>query len=502
MKGDTMRYFLYARRSTDEEDRQILSIEAQVTEVKEYAIKENLQIVQEFIESKSAKVPDRPIFNEMMSLLQKGKADGIVAWHPDRLARNSLDGGKIIYLVDKGVINNLRFPTYRFDNTAQGKFMLSIAFGQSKYYVDNLSENIKRGIRQKVRNGVYPSLAPVGYLNEPKSRNIVIDKDKAPFIRKIFELYATGDYTLDRLKDTITSLGFRTTNDKMIGVSKLRLILTNPFYYGMFKYWNELFEGTHEPIITKKLFEKCQQVMKQRGKSRKAKHRFIFRGFMKCGECGRMITAEIHKDYIYYRCTKRYTTCSQKYIREEVLVKQIKGIFQKVSLCDDWTNRILKELGKDKIRDVQSSHPHQQNLERDIASIDTKINRLVDIYLEGALSKEEYTKKKGELLNIKKDLQERRRDFADGSNNWFEQARSFVTLLNRASCVMRGGNLESQKEFLEKIGSNFILKERRLIFSAEGTFRPYLSHTPFSSWWRRRKSNPRPLTSQKESLHV
>ncbi len=491
-----MRYFLYARKSTDEEDRQILSIEAQVTEVKDYAIKENLQIAQEFIESKSAKIPGRPIFNEMMSLLQKGKADAILSWHPDRLARNSLDGGKIIYLVDKGVIEDLRFPTYRFDNTAQGKFMLSIAFGQSKYYIDNLSENIKRGIRQKVRNGVYPSLAPVGYLNDPKSRNIVIDKDKAPLIRKIFELYATGDYTLDRLKDTVTSIGFRTTNDKMIGVSKLRLILMNPFYYGMFKYWGETFEGTHEPIITKKLFEKCQSVMKRRGKPRKAKHRFIFRGVMKCGECGRMITAEIHKDYIYYRCTKRYTTCSQKYIREEALAKQIRGIFQKVSLCDDWTSKILRELEKDRVRDVQSSRPHQQNLEREIASIDTKINRLVDIYLEDTITKDEYTKKKESLLNKKKDLQEALRDFADGDNNWFEQASSFVTLLNRAGYIMRGGNLESQKEFLEKIGSNFILKERRLIFSTEGTLRLYLSHTPFSTWWRRRKSNPRPLVSQ------
>ena len=497
-----MRYFLYARKSTDEEDRQILSIEAQVTETKEYAIKENLQIVQEFIESKSAKVPGRPIFNEMMSLLQKGKADAILVWHPDRLARNSLDGGKIIYLVDKGVIKDLRFPTYRFDNTAQGKFMLSIAFGQSKYYVDNLSENIKRGIRQKVRNGVYPSLAPVGYLNDPKSRNIIIDRAKASFIRKIFELYATGDYTLDRLKDTMSSMGFRTTNDKMIGVSKLRLILTNPFYYGMFKYWGKMFEGTHEPIITKKLFEKCQLVMKRRGKLIKAKHKFIFRGFIRCGECGRMITAEIHKDYVYYRCTKRYTVCSQKYIREESLIKQIRGIFQKVSLCDDWTSKIIRELEKDKQRDVQSSHPHQQNLKHRIDTVDIKINKLLDLYLEGNLAQEEYKKKKAELLNKKKELQETMRDFADGDNNWFEQARDFVTLLNRAGYVSRGGNLESQKEFLEKIGSNFILKERRLIFSAENSLAEYLKHTPFSTWWRRRKSNPRPQVSQKEYLHV
>ncbi|MCX5692179.1 MAG: recombinase family protein, partial [Candidatus Omnitrophica bacterium] len=468
----------------------------QVTEVKEYAIKENLQIVQELIESKSAKVPGRPIFNEMISLLEQGKADGILAWHPDRLARNSLDGGKIIYLIDKGIINDLRFPTYRFDNTAQGKFMLSIAFGQSKYYIDNLSENIKRGIRQKVRNGVYPGLAPVGYLNDPKSRGIAIDTDKAPLVRKIFELYSTGDYTLERLKDTITSLGFRTRNNKAIGVSKLLLILTNPFYYGILRYWGETFEATHEPIITKKLFEKCQSVLKKRGKSRQSKRTFVFRGLMRCGECGRMITAEIHKEFTYYRCTKRNTICSQKYIREEALTKQIRGIFQKVSLCDDWTTKILKELEKDRLRDVQSSHPHQQNLEHDISILDTKINKLIDLYLEGTISKDDYTKKKAELLNKKKALQESMKDFADGGNNWFEQARSFVTLLNRASYMAREGNLESQKEFLEKIGSNFILKERRLIFSTENAISDYLKCAPYSSWWRRRNSNPRPSISQ------
>ena len=491
-----MRYFLYARKSTDEEDRQILSIEAQITEVKEYAIKENLQIVHEFIESKSAKVTGRPIFNEMISSLEKAKAEGILAWHPDRLARNSLDGGKIIYLVDKGTINDLKFPTYRFDNTAQGKFMLSIAFGQSKYYIDNLSENIKRGIRQKVRNGVYPGLAPVGYLNDPKSRGIAIDTHKAPLVSKIFELYSTGDYTLERLKDAITSLGFRTRNNKAIGVSKLLLILTNPFYYGILRYWGEAFEATHEPIITKKLFEKCHSVLKKRGKPRQGKRTFVFRGLMRCGECGRMITAEIHKEFTYYRCTKRNTICSQKYIREEALAKQIRGIFQKVSLCDNWTANILKELERDKTRDVQSSHPHQQNLEHEITAIESKINKLIDLYLEGAISKDNYTKKKEELFNKKKTLQESMKDFADGGNNWFEQARSFVTLLNRAGYMLREGNLESQKEFLEKIGSNFILKERRLIFSTENAISDYLKLAPYSSWWRRRNSNPRPSISQ------
>ena len=151
-----MKYFLYARKSTDTEDKQVLSIQSQLTEVREYAKKENLVIVHEFQEAKTAKSPGRPIFNEMIKRIENGEASGIITWHPDRLARNSIDGGKIIYLVDTGKIVDLRFPTYRFDNSAQGKFMLNIIFGQSKYYVDNLSENTKRGLREKVRLGEFP----------------------------------------------------------------------------------------------------------------------------------------------------------------------------------------------------------------------------------------------------------------------------------------------------------------------------------------------------------
>ena len=136
----TKKIFLYARKSTDEPERQILSIEAQLFELREYARKEGLNIVREFVESKTAKEPGREIFNDMVASIEKNEAEGILAWHPDRLARNSIDGGRIIYLVDTGKISALKFPTFWFDPTPQGKFMLSIAFGQSKYYVDNLSD--------------------------------------------------------------------------------------------------------------------------------------------------------------------------------------------------------------------------------------------------------------------------------------------------------------------------------------------------------------------------
>ena len=167
-----MKYFIYARKSTDSEERQVLSIEAQLAELKEFAAKEKLEIVASLCEAKTAKEPGRTVFGEMLDRIEKGAAQGILAWHPDRLARNSIDGGRIIYLLDTGKLKDLKFPTFWFDNTPQGKFMLNIAFGQSKYYIDNLSENIKRGHRAKLRKGIWPSFAPLGYLNNNKTKGI------------------------------------------------------------------------------------------------------------------------------------------------------------------------------------------------------------------------------------------------------------------------------------------------------------------------------------------
>jgi len=151
-----IKYIAYCRKSTDEKEKQVLSIESQIEELKEFATREKLIVTEYLTESRTAKIPGRTIFNQVIEKIEKGEANGILAWHADRLARNSIDGGKIIYLLDTGKIVDLKFPTFWFDNTPQGKFMLSIAFSQSKYYVDNLSENVKRGNRQKLRKGILP----------------------------------------------------------------------------------------------------------------------------------------------------------------------------------------------------------------------------------------------------------------------------------------------------------------------------------------------------------
>ena len=176
------RYIIYVRKSTDVEDKQILSVEAQIVELKKYAQDNGLFIVDTVVEKQSAKKPGRKKFNNTMRRVEAGEANGILSWHPDRLARNSVDGGHIIYLIDEMLLVSLKFPTFWFDNTSQGKFMLSMAFTQSKYYVDSLSENTKRGLRQKVRNGDYPGLAPIGYINDVRTKSVVVDKRRAPLV--------------------------------------------------------------------------------------------------------------------------------------------------------------------------------------------------------------------------------------------------------------------------------------------------------------------------------
>ena len=318
------KYFLYARKSSEDDDRQVMSIEAQLFELREYACKENLEILAEFQESKSAKTPGREVFGDMMTRLEAGEASGILAWHPDRLARNSVDGGKVIYLVDTGVISEMKFPTFWFDPTPQGKFMLSIAFSQSKYYVDNLSENIKRGHRNKVKDGIWPQMSPLGYVNV-KGKGIVPDIEIAKLIKKTFEAYSSGSFTLRQLRDKFNALGLKRKSGKELAVSNYQQILKNPIYTGLMRYNGEIFEGKHEPIITKKLFDSVQEVMMRKSKPHsKGLKPFLYRGFFRCGECYCFITTETQKGHNYLRCTKRKNPCEQKYVREEIITSQIK----------------------------------------------------------------------------------------------------------------------------------------------------------------------------------
>jgi site-specific DNA recombinase len=466
------KYFIYCRKSTDDGERQVRSIGDQLAEARELASREGIEVVDVLMEKQTAKKPGRPVFNTMLERIEKGEASGILAWHPDRLARNSLDGGRIIWLVDTGVIQGLKFPSYRFDITPQGKLSLAIEFGISKYYVDKLSEDIKRGHRRKVADGIWPTIAPIGYVNDQVKRHIVPDSERAPLIRKIFELYATGTYTLDRLEETMTELGL--TNGRGIKFknqplsrSQIDRIIKNPIYYGTFTYNGEQHEGKHEPIITKALFDECQKVIERRSQPKVLSNLkpYLYRGMFRCGECGCFITTETQKGHNYLRCTKRVKKdCSQPFAREESIQEQIAAVLNSVIVPDDWTDWMFAELRTKQKEDADSSKDAEQVIRSKIDGIATMLDRLMVGYLDKLFTPDEYREQKQRLLAEKQELTEKLASLAKNRSERFEPEIRFVNALKQAKTVASTGKPDEQRDFFKTIGSNPKLVNRTLRF--------------------------------------
>lgn len=422
---------LYARKSTDVEDKQVLSINAQLVELRKFASQNNLHIVDELVEKRTAKMPGRPIFNSLLTRIKDGEAVGILAWHPDRLARNSVDGGQIVYLVDQGLIKSLRFPTFWFEPTPQGKFMLNIAFGQSKYYVDSLSENTKRGLREKVRRGEFPGLASFGYLNDKNTKSIVVDPQSASIVKQIYETYSSGACTLREISFLLKEKGVVTRGGKIYPQDKVRILLSNPFYYGLFRYMGEFYEGSHEPIIEKSLFDKIQKILISRSRPSKRKEiKHDLCGLFHCS-CGMMITAEnklkVQKNgnrhnYIYYRCSRKSKTikCKEKSLREYLLDRKLSDFLLEYAPPQEMINFLLNRLEQDEQSEQTYIYSKRSKTEQKIRNITRKRQLLFDSYLEQDIDRETFLNKKAELLNEKKSLSEFLANFEASQKFWVE----------------------------------------------------------------------------------
>ncbi|MDP3962484.1 MAG: recombinase family protein [bacterium] len=460
------KYFIYARKSTDDKDHQIRSLPDQLAELRELAKKEKIDVVDTFVEKQTAKVPGRPIFAEMIARIERGEASGILAWHPDRLARNSVDGGKIIYLVDTGTITDLKFPTFWFDATPQGKFMLSISFGQSKYYVDNLSENIKRGHRQKLKNGIWPQKAPLGYLNDKIVKSIIVDPVKSLLVIKTFEAYATGDFTFAQVRQKINDLGLKGTGDGLLSISNYQYLLKNPFYYGIIRYGGEFYEGKHPAIISKKLFDDVQEVMTRKSKPKtKELLPYAYRGFFHCGECGCFITTEQQKGHNYLRCTKRKGACLQKYVREEIITSQIQSELKKYSLADDVADWLIAEVEKEKSESEKAINLQIQKVTSEVTVIDTKLDKLMTAYLENALTLPEYQETKNKLMLEKHTLKDKLSAFEQSATIRFEPVVKFFNDCKQTTILAKSSDPLKLREFFKKIGSNPLVLNRIFTFT-------------------------------------
>jgi len=478
LNKEKIKYLLYARKSSESEDRQVASIKSQIDVLIEMAKKEGLQILGIISEAKSAKAPGRSEFNEMLARIHRGEAQGIICWKLDRLARNPVDGGSINWMLQEGVIKHIKthersyYPT---DNV----LMMSVEFGMANQFIRDLSQNTKRGLKTKAERGWYPTYATLGYMHNPLKRKgdkeIIKDPERFDLTKKMWGLMLTGNYLPPRIWEIATNnWGLRNRKGGKISRSTIYRIFNDPFYYGEFEYpknSGNWYQGEHDPMITREDFEKVQILLGRKEKTRLRKHRFAFTGLIRCGECGAMITAEnrirtqkngnVHY-YTYYHCTKRKGPCHQKHIRQEELKKQILAILNKIEIppeFHDWAMEELQlEAGKE-IKDRNKILATQQKAYNDCLK---EIDGVISMRAKGELDEETYKTKMDDLREEKIRFQELLKDTDNRVNKWMEKAEAIFAFARDARKEFETGGLEKQKQILSSLGSNLLLKDQKL----------------------------------------
>lgn len=355
-----VRYCLYARKSTESEEQQVLSIDSQIKEMVQMAERDGLEVIEIKKESHSAKeAGQRPVFNEIVDEIKSGKFNGILTWAPDRISRNAGDLGRIVDLMDSGRLHEIRTYGQKFSNNPNEKFLLMILGSQAKLENDNKVVNVKRGLRARCEMGLWPCTAPTGYLNSKnteKSCHVEVDPDRAPTIKKMFEKIAYEGYSGRKVHSWLKDeMKFKTHRGKPLNVGNIYLILRNSFYYGTFEYpkgGGQWYQGKHTPIISKELFDKVQESLVGYTTNNASKE-FAFTKLLTCGLCGSGITADekfkkqqngtVHR-YVYYGCCRfRDKNCKSGYMREEDLIEQLAEMMNEIHLDEIGMKEKIKE---------------------------------------------------------------------------------------------------------------------------------------------------------------
>lgn len=485
-----MKYFIYCRKSSESEDRQALSIDSQRVELERmFRLAPEVNIVEILEESYSAKAPGRPVFDQMIKRIERGEATGIIAWHPDRLARNAVDGGQIVHMLDTKKLQSMKFATFTFENNPQGKFMLSIIFGYSKYYVDNLSENVKRGIRAKVERGWFPTTPPIGYRNDVGSKTIVRDPEHFPIVKHLLDLALTGNYSAKELCElALHEWHYFTPKGKRMGGKRLAMstiyrTLANPFYSGYF-YWNgTLHKGKHEAMITLDEHQRLQKIIQKRGVNRPQVNKFPYVGLMRCGNCGYRITAERHTNrfgsrYIYYHCTKkRIDRCEQPSIEVKNLEAQFAAFIKSITIQPDFEEWILEEGLAAERNICVSAEDAQKTTGRAVTELTRQLSVVTDLRIRDHIQEEEFIARR-RRLELEITTAQECLEKANGDESWLEPA---VTMISFSKCAVSwflAGDDEIKRIIIKTVGSNPILLDRKLSIDKA---KPFITLSNFDS---------------------
>ena len=457
------KFFGYTRVSTAKQGEQGVSLQEQQAAILRYAQRNNLEIAQWFEERQTAARRGRPVFNQMLKLLRQGKADGVIIHKIDRSARNLKDWADLGELIDQGI--EVHFANESLDlHSRGGRLSADIQAVVAADYIRNLREETRKGFYGRLKQGLYPLPAPIGYLDRGKGSPKEPDPLKAALVRKAFALYATGQYNLDRLAEEMYGLGLRNRRGSRVSRNGLSVILNNPFYIGLIRLrrTGETFSGSHRPLISKALFDQVQRLLNARTPDRSQRHDFLFRRLLTCKHCGYSLIGELQKGHVYYRC--HIPNCPTTCLREETVEARAIQTLARLRF-----SQLERAYLQQKVAALKADWEREQKAETEalrlrLGQLQERLARLTDAYIDRLIEKDLFEERKKALLLERKDLEEKLALLQDGSRSIPEQLAEFLELAGSAYLNWKIGLPEEKRDLLRIVTSNRVVDRKTVAF--------------------------------------
>ena len=478
-------FFLYARKSSESEDRQVQSIDDQITRLKELAAAVGIEIKEIFIEAKSAKRPyNRPVFSDMLKRVEHGEANGILVWELNRLSRNPVDSGTVHWMLQEGTIQCIQTIDKKYlpgDNV----LLFHIESGMANQYIIDLRKNCMRGMEGKADRGWKPAMAPLGYINDCSdrtNRTIEPDQERFPIIRQIWDMMLTGNYTPQQIRKIANEQwGFRTPKHKKKGGKELSISLTyklfgNIFYTGLFEWRGKLYQGNHAPMISLAEYDRVQMLLGRKGSPRQQHHSFAYTGLISCHSCGLMYTATekmklvkstgVYKPYTYYHCghKNKVVICTNPPVTVTALELQIENELERYTIAPEFLDWTLEYLDGEKGKEVSNAQTNRAMQEKSLQESQKELENLTRMRYRELIDDALFIKERDTLRNSITKLTAQLNEQIK-VDTWALTKKAFLFAAYAHNTFINGSN-EVRREIVSHFGSNYSLNNRNLLFEA------------------------------------
>lgn len=444
-----------------------VSLHEQKEAIVRYAQKNGLHIAQWFEEIKTAAKSGRPQFVAMLKGLRDNNAKGVIIHKIDRSARNLRDWADLAELMDNGV--EVHFAHESIDMSARGgRLSADIQAVIASDYIRNLREETLKGIYGRLKQGLYPFRAPLGYLDTGSGNVKEIDPKTAPMVKLLFELYGTNEYSVDELTKEIYKRGLRNRKGGRVTPTGISTILKNSFYIGLINVKEKTFTGKHKPLISPSLFNCVQAILEEKTVMRKVKHDFLFRRHVKCAECKYTLIPEKQKGHVYYRCQTK--ECSVKCMREEFLESSVENCFSILNLKKNDVLKIQKYMEKLEVDKLTGNEENLKAIRLQLVQLTERMNRLTDALIDGVIDRTAYEEKNKQLLTEKKSLEENKRAYEEDKSHLFTTMKKYLELLKNLMTAYNSGILPERRRLLHSVTSNLITDGKKVYIAMKSPF--------------------------------